>query len=342
MGKNNSTIIINGKSYDSQTGVLLSEANSAKNTLQPSQKPSSTGVVRQPAKHVTSHKTQHSKTLMRHAVEKPNDSLKRRLKAQSGNGAVAKSLKTSIVTKASVHKLNVKRLRHAEEVPKSKLIARFVPITAGPHAATHKPTSIASQQIEAIVKTHNQPPHIKTTADLLQQAIEQATSHEQTYTPAKNRSSSFKRTASIIAVTSAMAVVLIIAVAGQSLVAVRLHVASSKAGFPVSAPSYQPAGYSLSHLTYSAGTAGLHFTSNSDADRAFSITEKTTSWDSNAVRDLVVTPTSKEYQTIEAAGRTIFLNNDNQATWVDKGVLYQLDTRGVLNEQQLVKIANSL
>ncbi|MDB5170396.1 MAG: hypothetical protein JWO35_90 [Candidatus Saccharibacteria bacterium] len=341
MGKNNNTIHINGKRYDARTGALLVQTTS----VEPIKKPTMHDVVRHPAKHAPSHKPQNSQTLMRHVVKKPSGSLKRHTKAQSGNGktAVVKQATASVITKASVHKLDDIRLKHAQKVTKSKLVSRFVPVTVDDAAAHHIKHGVKhaapAHYAKPIVASHAPLIREKTTADLLQQALQHATSHEQTYKP-KKRFSTSKRITGVSAAVATLVVVVGL-VASQSYTSVRLHVASSKAGFDVSAPSYQPAGYSLGHVTYSAGNAGLHFTSNSD-DRAFSITEKTSRWDSSTLRDLVVAPAGNDYQTIESAGRTIFLDSNSNASWVNGGILYQVKAEGVLNEQQLVKIANSL
>ncbi len=332
MSKNTNTIIINGKSYDAQTGDLLDVAST--------KKAPAAAATRHLAKHAVGHKTQGSKTLMRHAVRKPDASLKRHLKVQSGKGAIAKHHAPDVITKASVHKLDDNRLKHAQKVAKSKLVTRFVPVSTSKAAARHVPHSTA-QRVRPIVAAHASPAiRSKTTADLLQQALDHATSHEQTFSPAKKGLGLSRRAKGIGAVTASLVLILGI-VASQTYTTVRLHVASSKAGFAVNAPGYQPAGYSLSHLTYKTGAAGLHFTSNSD-DRAFSITEQPSNWDSTTLRDLSVAPSGQNYQTVESAGRTIFMDSNHNATWVDKGILYQVDTESGLNEQQLVKIANSL
>lgn len=339
MSKNTNTIIINGKSYDAQTGDLLDVASTKKSAVETVKKAPTTAARRHPAKHAVGHKTQGSKTLMRHAVKKPDASLKRHLKVQSGKGAIAKHQAPGVITKASVHKLDDNRLKHAQKVAKSKLVTRFVPISAS--TATRHVSHSTPQHVRPIVAAHASPViRSKTTADLLQQALDHATSHEQTFSPAKKISGLSRRAKGIGAVTASLVLILGI-VASQTYTTVRLHVASSKAGFAVNAPGYQPAGYSLSHLTYKTGAAGLHFTSNSD-DRAFSITEQPSNWDSTTLRDLSVAPSGQNYQTIESAGRTIFMDSNHNATWVDKGILYQVDTESGLNEQQLVKIANSL
>ncbi len=337
MGKNNNIIIINGKQYDAVTGDLI--GGSAPKKVLAAVKAPVSKIARHPAKHAVKHKTQNSKTLMRHAVKKPADSLKRHTKAQSGNGAIAKHAAASVITKASVHKLDDKRLKHAQKVTKSNLVTRFAPVSLS--ASEHHRVAHEAKLHAKVIVAHHMPPvsPAKTTADLLQRALDQATSHQQTYAPTKEHGKSGR-----IARMSVIAVALLVVMGfatTQGMSAVRLHVASSKAGFEVNTPDYKPAGYSLSQFNYSAGNADLLFSSNSD-DRAFSINQKASDWDSGTLRDLVVAPAGNNYQTIESAGRTIFLDSNNNATWVSGGVLYEVNSDGILNEQQLIKIADSL
>lgn len=340
MSKNTNIININGKSYDAQTGNLLVGPDTKKHVVKTVKVASAAAVTRHPAKHASAHKAQGSKTLMRHAVRKPSDSLKRHLKVQSGQGGIAKHAAPGVISKASVYRVDDGRLKHAQKIAKSQLVTRFVPTSVN-KTATHHAAQLAPQGARPIVSSHVSPAtKPKTTADLLQQALDRATSHEQTFNTSPKGSGRSKHVARIGAVTASLLVIFAV-FASQTYTSIRVHMASSKAGFAVSAPSYQPAGYSLSHLTYKTGSAGLHFTSNSD-DRAFSITEQPSNWDTTTLRDLVVAPSGQQYQTIEAAGRTIFMGDNHDATWVDKGILYQVDTESGLNEQQLVKIANSL
>lgn len=122
----------------------------------------------------------------------------------------------------------------------------------------------------------------------------------------------------------------------------KLHMASAKAGFAASLPGNKPAGYHLGQLNSSAGVVAMNYKSNSDEDRKFSITQKTSSWDSNTLRDLYVQPADKDYSIVETNGLTVFIYGDNSATWVNNGVWYVVHGNGSLSDNQLLDIAKSL
>lgn len=348
VGKNNNIIHINGKRYDATTGAALSMDGVISDSTKPLQpvalakqplvsivstQPTMSDFVRTPANHTVKHQVQGSQTLMRHAVKKPAASS--HIRAHSHAGAVASQPSIVVTLKSSAHALDHRKVNHAAKVTKHHHVQKFATLTPSNPALLAGPLQHSVRPIAT--KTVTKAP--RTTADMLQSALEHARSHEQTFTPS-SRFGASRRVISMVIASSAL--LLIAVLAGlNSVNAVKLHVASSKAGFPVAMPNYQPAGFSLGGLSYNPGNANLNFKSNSD-NRAFSITEKTSQWDSNTLREMVVAPTDKNYQTIESAGRTIYVDNNHTANWVNAGVWYQVKNENALSDHQLVQIANSL
>jgi hypothetical protein len=117
--------------------------------------------------------------------------------------------------------------------------------------------------------------------------------------------------------------------------------ASAKAGFSVSRPGYLPAGYSLADLKYAQGAAALSFHSNSD-DRRYTLSQHTSSWDSQALAGTFVSRQDPSYQTVQSGGRTIFVYGNGNATWVSDGVWYVLQSDGSLSRQDLISLAASI
>jgi hypothetical protein len=72
------------------------------------------------------------------------------------------------------------------------------------------------------------------------------------------------------------------------------------------------------------------------------LTEKTSAWNSATLRDNFVASNAKTYQTVETGGRTIYLYGQNQASWVNGGIWYQVQSNGALSNHQLVELATSL
>jgi hypothetical protein len=369
VGKIKNTIKINGHIYDANTGAPISHgAPSAKMPAHKSvdsvtahrvvaptakaihHKPKTIAVTSErkasPAKTDRTSKTtahhpvQHSQTLMRHAVKKPSRYGTHHIKAQSHTGALVKNPTTHVEHKSSTHQLDERRLSHAKHVSKSQKISRFS------SNALHASTPVATQPAPVV---HHPPKplpkpqpiinHKKTTSDILEQAIKHANSHNQ---PApKRRMTRSQRITSFSALTVTTAVLIGI-VAVQNLPALKIHIASAKAGFAASMPGYKPAGFHLGQLNYSAGVVAMNYKSNSDQSRKFAVTQKSSSWDSSTLRDIFVEANDKNYKAVEDGGRTVFLYGQNNATWVDHGVWYQVQGSGSLSNRQLVDIAKSL
>lgn len=364
MRKNNNTIEINGKLYDASTGALLNspdpkpdktEARPPAHHEQPvkrTPKPTLSDITRKPAKLASSHAPTPSRTLMRQAVKKPGSSLKRQHKAQGDTDALALRQLRKVIVKPSISRLDEQRLRHAEQIPKSSMISRFPSITSDAFSSEPSPAKSAAAAPVAkanLAPGRDLPPRPvqpakkpRTTADILERAIEQATSHLEPPPPRQKyrRHDRLKRNTGIGASIGLSVLVLGVIVA-QNLNSVRLQMASSKAGFNVSLPNYHPAGYGLGQLNYSQGVAAAQFRSSSDNSQ-YTITQKSSSWDSSALLDNFVSPSYAQYQTISAKGLTIYIYGAKNATWVNGGVWYVIQSNGSLSDRQLIDLATSL
>lgn len=341
VGKNNNIIEINGKKYDAKTGELLSvsKSHTKTHTVKPKtsiSKPvthikstSMKDVVRKPGKQINHHPHKASKTLMRNSVKKPSTPLKRHVKAQGPSEVPATIFKkASSSQKKAVNNIAV---RH-----KNPLIQHFAPI---------EPTSIQPVALKPIVEnskitspapSRNNKSKSKTTSELLENAIKNATSHEQK--PHKIKKSRKKQVSALMAVISVM---LIGFVGYQEMPNIKLELASAKAGFSASLPGYKPAGYSVGDINYSSGVVATTFNSNSD-QRAYTLTQKTSNWDSRALLDNFVKPNSDKYETIYSSGNTIYIYGDSNATWINGGVWYIVQSNGSLTNAQLAEIAKTL
>jgi hypothetical protein len=383
VGKNNNIIEINGQRYDATTGVLLSAAAgsaaatahaphivhpTAKATAKPvtarpipvrhhTPKPIAAqsaksrpkhrvhDAIKQAAKPGPSHKPQAAKTLMRSAVQKPATGFKRHTKAHGHTDSLVKQPSVQLQPKASVRRVDSKRLQLARQTPKSQAVQRF----GKSHGRAPEPPT---ELTKPVARPHTAPVHRRpapeprqhskpqTTADLLERALQSATSHEETLWETPKRRRKPGKLASISMVAAGL-VLLGGFVAYQNIANVKLRVASSRAGFTASLPDYQPAGYHLSHLNYEPGQVALNFHSNSD-DRTYAITEKVSGWNSEALRDSFLAASGHSYQTVESGGRTLFLYGQNAATWVSGGIWYQVQSNGTLSDRQLVQLAGSM
>jgi hypothetical protein len=370
VGKKSNIIEINGRHYDAETGtpvkkpaakktgqpvdgiVVPASKQKAKAKKQPAKVTSKKrtkpvkavltlqDVVRVKPRNLAVHIPEQSKTLMRKIVEKP---------ARVGSVIKAQSRIDLLISQPSILDkpklpavaIDDKRLKHAVVTPKSKFISRFSPNlnkAVMPQVSTDvRPLKAFSTPSLSL----KQPERPQTTADLLNHAVEQATSHLQE--PPKRVKS--KRPGHILGLSTLAVVLLLMTgfIIHQNMPNIRLSLASSKAGFAASLPTSQPAGYSLGNLDYSTGQVAMHFHSNSQDSRAFTITEQTSNWDSDTLRDMFVANAAEnDYQTVETGGNTLYFYGQQNVTWVSGGIWYLVQSSGALSNQQLENIATSL
>lgn len=341
MPKKNATIEINGKTFDANTGDLISGGGPKSHSNRPIDDVHARGSGpvnprggRSQPKSVHSHKPGPSKTLMRRALKKPGPSLKRQIKTASPVANPA-----GIVTSYAqpMQHYDEARLKHATQIKRSNLISHFPPSL---NDVSTRPSKSQAQNIQPAPASLIVPPlsKPKTTADVLEHAIKHVEARAKTPRPA-NRGHSRRRAG--ISATVAIAVSLAGFVASQNMSNIKLQVASAKAGFDASLPSYRPAGYSLGKLNYSQGVVSADFSSNSD-QRQYHVIQKLSQWDSEALRSNFVSNQDPRYSSQEVAGRTVYLYGKRNITWVSDGIWYIVQGSGSLNDQQLIDIAKSL
>lgn len=351
MGKQSSTIIINGQRYHRTLEGVVSNKKIAAKSVRPLASAAKQArpqtivskpimdVARHPGKTAGRHPSG-STTLMRTSVKKPAADIKRRIKLIQPAGAAAVSVKHN--PQPVRYSTEEERSRRAAEIKKSHLIKHFTPLTAikpqlpdGRHSDTaFRPVKLVPSHVfQKVQQRHS-------ATDIFQSALQKASSHEQK--PVK-----FKRSAHRglkLTAGALCALVLLGAVAYLNLGNLKLRLAASRAGFAATMPSVKPAGYHLDNLQAQSGMVATAFKSNSDNNRRYTITQKTSDMTSTMLRDQVFksVPGGSSYQTVEAAGRTVFLYGNRSATWVNGGVLYKVESNGSLSNQQLLEIAASM
>jgi hypothetical protein len=323
--------------------------------------------VHRTTQHTTRHKPQRSQTLVRHSVKQPGPSLKRTVKAHTPRTDVlAKVPHYEIAAKLSVRHVDTKRLQRAERIAKNQLVSRFghVEVVKSAHhgaahhaAGTRHPlpaiqgVSVSNEDLQAVqpVYADSAAANSHASLDIFEQALARASSHKESYVSPKTghrRAKKHQRSfAKRLASTSAVALtclLLIGFIAYQNTANIQMRVASAKAGFHASLPGYRPPGFHASSFNYSPGTVAVNFISNSDS-RAYNITQKASNWNSETLLDEYVSNAAGDsYRTLDAGGRTIYTYGDNNATWVDHGVWYNVKTDGGLSTSQLVNLATSM
>lgn len=358
--KNESTIKINGRTYDATSGMLVVDQKAEVSQPTASVTKAQVMDVKRPtASHTSPHKPQHGHTLMRRALKKPKPGLKSQVNVTTHTGLLATVPDTSVVPKLSFEQVDSKRLARAERVAKSKLVRRFaplgstawsatapavaIPLSAAPPAQSERPTSSPE---------HEQPG--SRSMDIFQKALKHANAHEELPVNPKKlakqqsaRSTHRKsrkgiRHHTLTVASSALAIVLLVGfIAYQNKANLTLRVATASSGVHASLPGYRPDGFAVGKFNYTAGSVAINFP-NHTTGSSYSISQKKSSWDSQTLLDTSVAVNNNTYQTLDSAGRTIYVYGNNNATWVDSGILYQITSNGSLSTSQLLDIAQSM
>ncbi len=344
MGNQQTHIEINGKRYDARTGKLLaSDAHivtpAHKSAPQPTRHISEvTNRVASKQVHST---TQRSNTLMRHGVKKP--SVFAAAKPSSSKTMLDVITPVSVPIKPTLIYKSVDPVREqrALKVKRSALVSKFnnqpqnSRAQAVPTKVEHLP--VAAEPTQNLL-THAV--HKSAASSIISKALNDADSHKQ---PKHHSVKTKKRGRLATLALSGMTVFLLAGfIAYQNVPNISMRYASSRAGLTAKSPGYQPSGFSLNNqIKYLPGQITLSFTSNTD-ERQFTITQKESNWNSEALKTNYVAATDSQIQTYEDNGRTIYLYGDSSATWVNGGVWYDIKGDSSLNSDQLIRIANSL
>lgn len=301
----------------------------------------------------THRKPQKAQTLLRGVVKKPQ---KVSPQVHSTSTIAHSNVERSATGRGLLLKRSPdSRLARAKLTAKSMSIRKFgvgatnkkprlsgdLTVEAAP-SASHTVPQVAPVITKPVLSTNNQKEHV------FNHSIAQATHHND---PKVKKEKFTKRFASrarisprLLGAGAAICAVLVLGsfFAYQNIPAVAMRVAASKAGFAGHMPSNAPAGFSFQGpVKYSKGNIALTYSSNSD-DRSFVISQKPTDWTSESLLANHILATKTRYQTYHDKGLTVFIYNDGNATWVDKGVWYNIRGEGSLSSDQILSIAGSM
>lgn len=126
-----------------------------------------------------------------------------------------------------------------------------------------------------------------------------------------------------------------------NLTNISMRVAANRAGIEANFPTYRPSGYSLDGpITYAPGEVSINYRSNTN-NNGFTLTQKASEWDSQAVLDNFVRKQSSNYLTIQERGITVYTFS-NKAAWVNGGLLHVVEGNATLSSDQILRLATSL
>lgn len=251
------------------------------------------------------------------------------------------------------HSVNHSRLQRAKNTPKSSSIAKFAYTERPKPTIEVKPLSVQPHP-EAPAASPAAPPvaheahHISPAQKHFENALKHAHAHEAKPTKKHKRGAKAAKklgiSRKVMNVSAAMLAVVLLAgfFAYQNLSAISMQVAASRAGIDARLPGYKPAGFALSGpIEYGPGFVSVDFASNAD-DRTIELTQKVSNWNSEALAENFLAANDKSYQTHNDRGRTIYVYDNTNATWVSGGIWYTIESNSVLNNDQLLRVASSL
>lgn len=360
-------IEINGKKYDAVTGKQMVKSQSTITSMKPSKNVGSIDgfsrrktAQRIPANHAGKSQ-QKSKTLMRHSVKKPAAIQQPASHTKTQNNHTAKS-------NLGQH---TRRVESAKNSPRSPHVKKYgTPVARTSIAKNHSEVTVKqvppqlhkvpqnSHTTERMMPTAKQSKSTNAqkrklmTERMIESALNNAQSHEEvhhsSHTASKKRRRSLAKrlgvsTRSMAMSSAALAVVLLAGFfALQNVPNFAMRVAATRAGFAAEMPDYKPSGFSFKGpINYSSGKVTVSFKSNSDS-RAYDLVQQSSKWNSDALLSNYVAVDNKQYQTYQDRGRTLYIYDGSNATWVDNGIWYQIEGESNMTTDQLVRIAASI
>lgn len=315
-------VTINGRKYDAATGLPIG-SEPAKPAKQTKSVPKATGRSAAATPSTAVHATvQRSQTLHRRAAKKPAAASRR-----PGTGRHMDIARSAKVTKFAPHPV-VKPVEKKTDTPDKPAQIHPVVQRAQVTAARRKKTPA---QAPATAK------EVKDAAISAALAAPKAPPEK----PPKRPRKLWRRRALVTVIILAAITASAYAVY-RFVPSISVGIAATQANVNASYPEYTPDGYSLSHpVTYEDGKVTLKFTSNSN-ENSYTIVQARSSWDSSAVLDSVVKPAAGDnYVTTKERGLTIYTFNTS-AAWVNKGILYTIQSKASLSGEQVRRIATSL
>ncbi len=367
MATSSGIINVNGKQYDAISGKLLGSKPSIAKVGRAMDgivkaKPSGKALAKISPSSIVHKKVQRSQTLMRKAVPKPVK------KATITGLAPMAASKTASAVNNSFNQVKntltradeLSRLNRSKQIHKSVKVSRFggavnTDIKAGPASSGPVSGEIVSRSAIAPAASISAPvskplPSMITSAthgnleELVNEALAHAKAHENSPHRTRDRFGLTRKSKLVGAAVFAFVVVLAGSVfAYQKVPSVAVKIVTKQAGIKALAPTYKPAGFAFKGAAaVNDGVVNLRYTANADSGRTYTISQRKSDWDSASLLSNFVSTNGNQYQTFLDHGKTIFVYDGQNATWVNQGIWYNVESNADLNTEQLLKIAASM
>lgn len=209
-----------------------------------------------------------------------------------------------------------------------------------PQSATSKTTQQPTPQSVTNTLPLNSPSHTASSQDNVQAGIISA----QVEKPKKN-SKLKKHGSKVASVGLSLAGVILLGVYVWQInyPNLALKVAGSKAGISASLPAYLPNGWKISGDIQANPGSISYKLATAEGDKSVSVNQVRSDWDSQALAENYLAPNADKYTALQAEGLTIYIYNNNQASWVNHGTWYRIEGQDHgLSKDQIIKMATSL
>ncbi len=119
-----------------------------------------------------------------------------------------------------------------------------------------------------------------------------------------------------------------------------VRVAASRANIDATMPKYTPRGYGFNGpVSYGQGQLTITFEKQGDT---ISLSQAKTQWDSQSLLKNYINYQTSHYETYRENGLTIYTYDNQNAVWVNGGVLYKIESDSYLSQTDIVKMASSM
>ncbi|HEV2413071.1 MAG TPA: hypothetical protein VGS28_04710 [Candidatus Saccharimonadales bacterium] len=224
-----------------------------------------------------------------------------------------------------------------EAVEKSAALTQLTPAAVAQDVAIQPHSAEGSQAMSEKLE-HMLADHSKSQPETIHGSHHKADRHE-------HRVKQFfaKQPKLLSAATGALAVLLFVGyLVYLNIPNISLRIAANRAGFSATMPAYKPSGYSLTGpVAYTAGEIQLKYGSNAAPATAYTLTQRQSTWDTQALLQNYVTKQSSNYMTYQDEGLTIYIYNGD-AAWVNGGIFYSVAGNANLSSDQILNIATSM
>ncbi len=287
-------------------------------------------------------RTQKASTLMRGALTKPSGDISPKINRLNPGHNPQREYRAKVTpVHGKVDHFGApapKKLPHVSVSPKV-ITGEVINRSGGQNSATSAvalPSMIASVSHQKLER-------------MLDEALTRADAHKQAlrYQAARHfwqKPGFLGKRAGLKLVAGALSLLLIAGViAWQKFPQLSVKMAAARAHITASVPSYKPAGFALAApATAQNGAVLLKYAAGDGSAQSYDIAQKQSNM-ANASLAQTVVPRGAQVQTSQVAGNTVYIyGRNNDAAWVNNGVLYTLKDHAGLNSDEIIKIVQGI